>query len=78
MRPVTIKQILTATLPHPDFPYQIEGHEITQVSIVALVRSAIKQATSAVYSLEDGTGILDVRHWLETPESDSDSKTDVE
>lgn len=47
---------------------------------MALVRSASKQATSAVYSLEDGTGNIDVRYWLDsaTADSESDSSTDIQ
>lgn len=31
LKPVTIKQIVEALLSHPDSPYQIEGHDVTQV-----------------------------------------------
>lgn len=51
-----------------------------QVKLVALVRSASKQATSAVYSLEDGTGNIDVRYWLDSAaaDSESDSSSDIQ
>lgn len=78
LRPVTIKQVLSASQPHSDFPFQIEGRDITHVSIVAVVRSASKQATSAVYSLEDGTGTLDVRYWMDSSGGESESTTDIQ
>jgi replication factor A2 len=35
MRPVTIKQVLEAQLPHPDADFKIDGTEVTQVRGVA-------------------------------------------
>ncbi|TIA74285.1 hypothetical protein E3P92_01385 [Wallemia ichthyophaga] len=72
LRPVTIKQVLNAKQPHADFPFQIEGHDVSHVKLVALVRSIGSQTTSAVYSLEDATGTIDVRYWKDV-ESESET-----
>lgn len=33
LKTVTIKQLREATLTHPDNPYQVDGHDISQVPI---------------------------------------------
>jgi replication factor A2 len=79
LRPVTIKQILDAQQAHPDAEFRIDGVEVGQVSFpsyycswwfqqltfVAMVRSAAMQSTNVTYRMEDGTGMIDVKQWID-------------
>ncbi|KTW32319.1 uncharacterized protein T551_05052 [Pneumocystis jirovecii RU7] len=65
LRPVTIKQILEASQQHPDAEFKIDGVEIGQLSFVAVVRNISIQSTNITYRMEDGTGLIEVKQWLE-------------
>ncbi|KTW27331.1 hypothetical protein T552_04153 [Pneumocystis carinii B80] len=65
LRPVTIKQILEASQQHPDAEFKIDGTEISQLTFVAVVRSISIQSTNITYRMEDGTGLIEVKQWLE-------------
>jgi len=65
LRPVTVRQVLHASQPHSDAPFTFDGAELSQVSIVAWVRSATKNATNIQYTIDDGTGQIDVRKWID-------------
>ncbi|KIX08545.1 uncharacterized protein Z518_03201 [Rhinocladiella mackenziei CBS 650.93] len=76
VRPVTIKQILDAEQPHPDADFRADGEPFGQVTFVGQIRSISTQATNVTYKLDDGTGLIEVKQWI-----DSDSiqdKMDVE
>jgi len=66
LRPCTIKQLLNATQAHTDAEWHIEDVEIGQVTVVAQVVSIQVQATSSVYWLDDGTGRMEARHWIDS------------
>ncbi|KAK5689052.1 Replication factor A protein 2 [Elasticomyces elasticus] len=66
LRPVTIKQLLDAHHPHPDAEYfMIDGSEATQVTFVGQVRNISTQTTNVTYKLDDGTGIIEVKVWID-------------
>ncbi|KAG4302573.1 hypothetical protein PCK1_001157 [Pneumocystis canis] len=65
LRPVTIKQILEASQQHPDAEFKIDGIEINQLSFIAVVRNISIQSTNITYRMEDGTGLIEVKQWLE-------------
>lgn len=65
LRPVTIKQLLDAVFPHPDAEPKVDGHEITQVTFVGQVRNVSMQATNFTYKLDDGTGTIEVKKWID-------------
>jgi replication factor A2 len=79
---VTIKQILDAHQAHPDAEFRIDGVEASQVNIpsgtcayllqltfVAAVRAAAMQSTNVTYRMEDGTGMIDVKQWIDAEKS---------
>ncbi|CCM04607.1 uncharacterized protein FIBRA_06789 [Fibroporia radiculosa] len=72
LRPVTIKQLIDATQPHSDAEWMIEDAEIGQITIVAQVISIQSQTTNCVYWLDDGTGRMEARHWVDAQEEDQD------
>jgi replication factor A2 len=47
-----------------------------QVTLVAHVVSVQKQATNCVYTLDDGTGTLEARHWSDSTSQDGEDGQD--
>nr|XP_058892704.1 replication protein A 32 kDa subunit isoform X2 [Kogia breviceps] len=63
--PCTISQLLSATL--VDEVFKIGNVEISQVTIVGIIRNAEKAATNIVYKIDDMTAApMDVRQWVDT------------
>lgn len=62
---MTVRQVLNATQPHADAPFTFDGAEMSQVTLVAWIRSLSRNATNVQYTLDDGTGQLDVRQWID-------------
>jgi len=73
LRPVTIKQVLDAQQPHPDAEFKIDDVEITQVSFVGQIRNISTQTTNITYKLDDGTGTIEVKQWI-----DADATTSMD
>ncbi|KAJ1847576.1 Replication factor A protein 2 [Coemansia sp. RSA 2703] len=63
LRPVTIKQMLSIDNVKDDAPVMIDGEEVRQVTFVGVVRNMNRQQVNLMYSVEDGTGKIDVRVW---------------
>ncbi|KAJ1733284.1 ATP-dependent RNA helicase dbp10 [Coemansia biformis] len=64
LRPVTIKQLAEVPVSTGDMPVNIDGDEIKQVTFVGVVRNISSLSTNVTYTVEDGTGKIDVRLWL--------------
>ncbi|KAH7030808.1 replication protein A 32 kDa subunit [Microdochium trichocladiopsis] len=78
LRPVTIKQIIDAEQGAPEDPFRIDGQEVTQVTFVGMVRSISPQTTNITYKIDDGTGIIEVKQWLDSDKQDeASSKADI-
>ncbi|EST05606.1 Replication protein A, C-terminal [Kalmanozyma brasiliensis GHG001] len=77
LRPVTIRQILKAEQPHPDADFTLDGTELGQLTFVAVVRNISKNATNVAYSVEDGTGQIEVRQWLDSSGDDTNKASDI-
>lgn len=79
LRPVTIKQLIDAHYPHPDADhFMIDDNEATQVTFVGQVRNISIQATNVTYKLDDGTGIIEVKVWIDAEAAeDADQKKRV-
>ena len=81
LRPVTIKQLIDAHHPHPDAEhFMIDGAETTQVTFVGQIRNISKQTTNVTYKLDDGTGSIEVKVWIdaETHANQDESSTKAE
>ncbi|KDE08115.1 hypothetical protein MVLG_01596 [Microbotryum lychnidis-dioicae p1A1 Lamole] len=65
LRPVTIHQILNASQAHPDADLFIDEKEAKDITFVACVRNVNSSATHLGYLVEDGTGQIDVRRWID-------------
>ena len=51
----------------------VDGVNITQVTFVGQVRSVNPQTTNITYRIDDGTGIIDVKRWLDADKIDDDA-----
>ncbi|KAI8997327.1 hypothetical protein BDB01DRAFT_713121 [Pilobolus umbonatus] len=71
LRPVTIKQINSVSNPQEGI-FKIDNADITQLSIVGAVRNMQTLETNNVYTVEDGTGLIEVRKWIDQNESGED------
>ncbi|KAJ3520170.1 hypothetical protein NM688_g9200 [Phlebia brevispora] len=72
LRPMTIKQLLNATQAHTDAEWQFEGVDFTQVTVVAQVVTIQPQTTNCIYWIEDGTGRMEARHWVDSATNSDD------
>ncbi|CAE6418405.1 Replication factor A protein 2 AltName: Full=Single-stranded DNA-binding protein P30 subunit [Rhizoctonia solani AG-1 IB] len=71
LRAITIRQIYTAEQTHSDADFVIDGSDTTQVTLVAQVVAANKQATNITYKLNDGTAEIKAKHWLDNSEEEA-------
>ncbi|EPQ30444.1 uncharacterized protein PFL1_01970 [Pseudozyma flocculosa PF-1] len=78
LRPVTIRQILNADQPHPDADFTLDGTELGQLTFVAVVRNVSRNATNVSYSMEDGTGQIEVRQWLDSSSDDNQKASEID
>jgi len=74
LRPVTIKQVLEAQQSLPDAPFKIDDVEISHITFIGRIRSVAEQTTNITYVIDDGTGTLEVKQWVDAeniPEGDT-------
>ncbi|KAI8587430.1 DNA-directed RNA polymerase I subunit rpa2 [Geranomyces variabilis] len=74
LRPVMIRQVGEATQPIPDAPFVLDGEEISQVTIVGRVIGVSQQSTFATYTLDDGTGNLDIKLFINDDDNDEKAR----
>lgn len=65
LSPVTIKQINDASQPVPDGEFVINNVSLNMVSFVGVVRKVENQTSALTITIEDGTGSVDVRKWMD-------------
>jgi replication factor A2 len=72
LRPVTIKQLLDVEEAYPQAELFIDGANLnhTQLTVVGQVRAVNPQATNITYRLDDGTGQIDVKKWVDAEKQD--------
>ncbi|EAS34870.3 replication factor A2 [Coccidioides immitis RS] len=68
LRPVTIKQLNDATQAYSDADFKIDDTEVAQVSFVGQIRNISQLSTFMTYKLDDGTGEIEVKKWLDNEE----------
>jgi replication factor A2 len=47
---------------------------VLQLTFVAIVRTAAMQSTNVTYRMEDGTGMIDVKQWIDAEQSEGHSE----
>ncbi|PHH86688.1 hypothetical protein CDD83_9886 [Cordyceps sp. RAO-2017] len=70
LRPVTIKQILEAEEAFSGADFKIDGAAVTQITFVGQVRSINPQSTNVTFKLDDGTGQIEVKKWIDADKQD--------
>ncbi|OMH81781.1 Replication factor A protein 2 [Zancudomyces culisetae] len=78
VRPVTIKQLLAIDTEHPDKPFVIDGNEIKFLYMIGVVRNINSQATMTTYSVEDGSGSIEVKVWANHLNNESDEAAGIQ
>ncbi|KAF7593090.1 replication factor A protein 2 [Aspergillus hancockii] len=71
LRPITIKQALDATQPYPEADYQIDGADVGSICFVGQVRNISAQSTNITYKIDDGTGEIEVKQWVDSATVDT-------
>jgi replication factor A2 len=71
LRPVTVKQILDAKQDYPEAPFQIDGADVANVLFVGQVRNVSAQSTNVTYKIDDGTGEMEVKKWVDSTTADN-------
>lgn len=66
LTPVTIKQLYEAKQSHPDDAFTLDGKELNQISIIGVILSVSEQSTNLNFEVDDGTGKIEVRVWLDS------------
>jgi replication factor A2 len=67
-----VKQALDAHLPHPNAEFKIDGDVISQITFVGQIRSIATQTTNITYKIDDGTGIIEVKQWIDGEAANQD------
>ena len=63
--PVTARMILQAQSTGENSLALPDGRELHQVKFVGAVRTHEEASTNATFSIEDGTGLVDVKQWVD-------------
>ncbi|KAH7889370.1 hypothetical protein F5I97DRAFT_1843780 [Phlebopus sp. FC_14] len=77
LRPLTIHQLLEASQPHTDADWIVDDHEIGQVTVVAYISSVQTQATNSQYLLDDGSGRIEARRWIDSSLEDEPEQSGI-
>jgi replication factor A2 len=72
MVPLTIKMVQDAKQEQPDDNFKIESRELTVVSLVGCIVSVEDTSTCINIVLEDGSGRLTVKNWIDSAEGEAD------
>ncbi|KAL8693703.1 MAG: hypothetical protein Q9218_001504 [Villophora microphyllina] len=51
--------------PHPDADFKIDDVEVQQLTFVGQIRNISTQTTNITYKLDDGTGSVEVKQWID-------------
>jgi len=68
LTPVTIRQLYNAVQQQPGDIFKVDGKELNQITIVGQIVSSQIQSTNLELLIDDSTGKMDVRQWLEPDE----------
>lgn len=68
---MTVKQVLDASQPFPEAPFQIDGADVANVLFMGQVRNISSQSTNVTYIIDDGTGECEVKKWIDSTTADN-------
>ncbi|KAJ8608549.1 hypothetical protein MRB53_039603 [Persea americana] len=69
LRPVQIQQITEAHQSHPDADFKIDGVEVGPLTFCGRVVNISSAATNTTYKIEDSTGTIEVKQWVDADRS---------
>ncbi|KAI9600226.1 hypothetical protein H4Q26_000003 [Puccinia striiformis f. sp. tritici PST-130] len=72
LRPVTIKQLLDAEASNTDSAITIQDIDVTNVSFCGVVRDIVRNPTNILLQVEDGTGGIEVRKWIDSSDGEAE------
>ncbi|KAH7095796.1 replication protein-like protein A 32 kDa subunit [Paraphoma chrysanthemicola] len=76
LRPVTIKQLLDAHLePGNNDAFKVDGSPLSQLTCVGQIRNISNQTTNTTYRIDDGTGSIEVKQWVDVDTADQTNPT---
>ncbi len=75
---MTIKQLVDCKEPYPGAELQVDGVPITQVTVVGQVRTVNPQAINLTYRIDDGTGMIDVKKWIDAEKGETTPRFPVD
>ncbi|RPA82816.1 replication protein A, subunit RPA32 [Ascobolus immersus RN42] len=76
LRPVTIKQLNDAEQPIEN-DFRIDDVEVTHVTFIGQIRNISPQPTNILYKMDDGTGTIEVKQWI-NPEAEAPKNPELE
>lgn len=65
LRAITIKQLFDGTSQTVDDQYEVDGAKLETVTLVGKVVSLAEQQLQLTLQIDDGTGVVDVKYWIE-------------
>jgi replication factor A2 len=77
-RPLSIKQILDAPLSPQEAQVCIDGVPTGEITLVACITAIKSTETFRAFSLEDGTGTIDGKHWKNSTSFDGQTSNDAD
>ena len=75
--PMTVQQVVRASSDPDkgsDSNYKVDGQDIHQLKLVGNILSIEEHSTYAVYKIEDGTGVVDCKLWIDSGDSEADAE----
>lgn len=70
VRPITIRQLTETPIPHAEAPIQIDGVDVHAITFVGKVVNSKDLTTTITYTIDDGTGVWDVKKWIEQSDTE--------
>ncbi|KAL3908789.1 MAG: hypothetical protein SGPRY_009660 [Prymnesium sp.] len=70
--PTTIKQLKNApSASAGEANFTVDDHDLYQITIVGLITQADEQSTNLQYQVDDGTGSMMVKMWIDADANDT-------
>ena len=77
MRPLVIKSIYDSDQVQSDSPFTFCNYELHQVCVVGCIREVKSSATVVNYTIEDGTGLINVKQYVHKKGDSSMNEEDM-
>lgn len=75
---MTIKQLVDCKEAYPGSDLAVDGVPTTQVTLVGQVRTVNPQTINLTYRIDDGTGMIDVKKWIDAEKGETTPRFPVD